>query len=146
MSPPWNTVYRGGVPVAFIDWDPARPVEPLLELADAAWCFVPLDETRGAGSRILDPVRRGRRLRCSSTPMGRERIAVVRAIERSVRRRADLLRFWDLDEKGEADFLESINRDSRGWGRSRRSSSELWREAVGRHLDRHTIEMMAASR
>lgn len=89
-----------------------------------AWC-------RKAG--FSTPVRRGRRLRLFVDAYGvEERIAVVRAIERSVRRRADLLRFWDLDEKGEADFLESINRDSRGWGRSRRSSSELWREAVGR--------------
>ena len=25
---PWNTVYRAGVPVAFIDWDGAGPVDP----------------------------------------------------------------------------------------------------------------------
>jgi aminoglycoside phosphotransferase (APT) family kinase protein len=68
---PWNTVYRGGVPVAFIDWDPARPVEPLLELADAAWCFVPLDETRGAGRQDSRPrYGEGAVSGCSSTPMG----------------------------------------------------------------------------
>jgi hypothetical protein len=39
---PWNTVYRHGVPVAFIDWDAAQPVEPLADLASAAWTFVPL--------------------------------------------------------------------------------------------------------
>jgi Phosphotransferase enzyme family len=39
---PWNTVYRDGVPVAFIDWDAVAPVEPLVELAAAAWAFVPL--------------------------------------------------------------------------------------------------------
>jgi phosphotransferase family enzyme len=39
---PWNTVYQNGVPVAFIDWDAAQPVDPLTELADAAWTFVPL--------------------------------------------------------------------------------------------------------
>jgi hypothetical protein len=39
---PWNTVYRDGVPVAFIDWDAAHPVHPLADLADAAWTFVPL--------------------------------------------------------------------------------------------------------
>src|SRR5262249_8784144 len=26
---PWNTVYRDGAPVAFIDWDGAGPVEPV---------------------------------------------------------------------------------------------------------------------
>lgn len=39
---PHNTVYRDGLPVAFIDWDLAHPLEPILEFADAAWRFVPL--------------------------------------------------------------------------------------------------------
>ena len=39
---PWNTVYRDGIPVAFIDWDSAQPVNPLADLADAAWTFLPL--------------------------------------------------------------------------------------------------------
>lgn len=39
---PWNTVYRDGRPVAFIDWDAAQPVDPLADLAAAAWTFVPL--------------------------------------------------------------------------------------------------------
>ncbi len=43
---PWNTVYRDGIPVAFIDWDSAGPVSPLDDLADAAWTFVPLAPPR----------------------------------------------------------------------------------------------------
>ena len=39
---PWNTVYRDGIPVAFIDWDGAQPAKPLADLADAAWAFLPL--------------------------------------------------------------------------------------------------------
>jgi hypothetical protein len=39
---PWNTVYRDGMPVAFIDWDSAQPADPLTDLAEAAWTFVPL--------------------------------------------------------------------------------------------------------
>ena len=39
---PWNTVYRDGLPVAFIDFDGAQPATPLTDLASAAWGFVPL--------------------------------------------------------------------------------------------------------
>jgi Ser/Thr protein kinase RdoA (MazF antagonist) len=39
---PWNTVYRDGLPVAFIDFDGAAPARPLTDLASAAWSFVPL--------------------------------------------------------------------------------------------------------
>jgi phosphotransferase family enzyme len=39
---PWNTVYRDGLPVGFIDWDAARPATALADLAAAAWSFVPL--------------------------------------------------------------------------------------------------------
>jgi hypothetical protein len=39
---PWNTVYRDGIPVAFIDWDAAQPAEPVADLATAAQAFVPL--------------------------------------------------------------------------------------------------------
>ena len=39
---PHNTVYRGGIPVAFIDWDTIRPDHPLIEFGRAAWKFVPL--------------------------------------------------------------------------------------------------------
>jgi hypothetical protein len=53
---PWNTVYRQGIPVAFIDWDAAQPADPIDDLAAAAWTFVPLappDQLREAG---FDPV------------------------------------------------------------------------------------------
>jgi len=43
---PWNTVYREGMPVAFIDFDAARPVDPVADLADAATTFVPLAPPR----------------------------------------------------------------------------------------------------
>ena len=39
---PHNTVYRRGLPVAFIDWDVMRPNDPLVEFGNAAWHFVPL--------------------------------------------------------------------------------------------------------
>jgi len=39
---PHNTVYRGGLPVAFIDWDTIRPDDPIIEFGAAAWKYVPL--------------------------------------------------------------------------------------------------------
>ena len=34
---PWNIVARGGKPVALIDWETAGPMDPMVELAQAAW-------------------------------------------------------------------------------------------------------------
>ena len=39
---PYNTVYRGGVPAAFIDWDFAAPGPREWDVAYALWRFVPL--------------------------------------------------------------------------------------------------------
>lgn len=52
---PWNTVYRDGVPVAFIDFDAARPVEPIIELAAAAWAYVPLAPARRLREAGFEP-------------------------------------------------------------------------------------------
>ena len=53
---PWNTVYRNGMPVAFIDWDAAQPIEPLADLASAAWTFVPLAPPEQLTEAGFDPV------------------------------------------------------------------------------------------
>lgn len=60
---PWNSVYRSGLPVALIDWDSARPDEPILDLATAAWHFVPLVDEREARALGYAGVEYGRRLR-----------------------------------------------------------------------------------
>jgi hypothetical protein len=39
---PWNTVYRGGLPVAFLDWDLAAPGTRLWDVAWAVYRYVPL--------------------------------------------------------------------------------------------------------
>ena len=41
---PHNTVYRAGLPVAFIDWDTIRPNDPIIEFGSAAWKYVPLGD------------------------------------------------------------------------------------------------------
>ncbi len=39
---PWNTLFRGGRPVALIDWDSAAPGTRLWDLGYLAWHWVPL--------------------------------------------------------------------------------------------------------
>src|SRR5215469_8385255 len=53
---PWNTAYRHGTPVGFIDWDAAQPVDPLVELADAACAFVPPAPPRQLREAGFDPL------------------------------------------------------------------------------------------
>jgi len=53
---PGNTVFRGGLPVAFIDWDLAGPGLRVQDVAHVCWQFVPL----GPGVAVVDAVRRVR--------------------------------------------------------------------------------------
>ncbi len=61
---PRNTVFRGGRPVAFLDWDLASPAPPAWDLAQAAWQFAPLSDDAGcARNGWSSPPDRARRLR-----------------------------------------------------------------------------------
>jgi Ser/Thr protein kinase RdoA (MazF antagonist) len=44
---PRNTVFRGGIPVAFVDFDLASPAPPAWDVAHLAWQFVPLADDAG---------------------------------------------------------------------------------------------------
>ena len=44
---PRNTVFRGGRPVAFVDFDLAFPAPPAWDVAHLAWQFVPLADDEG---------------------------------------------------------------------------------------------------
>jgi Ser/Thr protein kinase RdoA (MazF antagonist) len=44
---PRNTVFRGGIPVAFLDFDLASPARPAWDVAHLAWQFVPLADDEG---------------------------------------------------------------------------------------------------
>lgn len=64
---PWNTVFREGVPVAFIDWDTAAPGPRARDLGLAAWRWVPFcrdEKSRAIGlpTGIADKRRRFRLL------------------------------------------------------------------------------------
>jgi Phosphotransferase enzyme family len=83
---PWNTVYRDGIPVAFIDWDSAGPVSPLADLADAAWTFVPLAPPRQLTEAGFNPLPDlPARLRMFVEAYGlTDRKAILPALERSM--------------------------------------------------------------
>jgi thiamine kinase-like enzyme len=80
---PYNTIYAGARPQAFIDWDLARPDPPAWDLAHAVWSFVPLYTDEDC-ARIGLPIRpRGARLRLLCDGYGLEQresfLDVVRA-------------------------------------------------------------------
>ena len=81
---PWNTVYDGHLPFAFIDWDFAAPASRLWDVAYAAWRFVPLyyDGLPG-GDGHPDSADQARRLRLFCDEYGLEdRTALLGTIER----------------------------------------------------------------
>ncbi|HXT93441.1 MAG TPA: phosphotransferase [Trebonia sp.] len=53
---PWNIVARDGLPVAFIDWETAGPVDPLVELAQLAWLNAKLYDDIVAQVERLPPL------------------------------------------------------------------------------------------
>ncbi|GAA3455400.1 aminoglycoside phosphotransferase family protein [Dactylosporangium matsuzakiense] len=112
---PWNTVYRGGVPVAFIDWDAAGPVRPLDELAAAAWEFVPLappEQLREAGFDPLPDI--GARLRLFTDAYGlRDRRAIGPALQRSRLLAAERVKHAPVDAAQAAEALEHRARELR---------------------------------
>lgn len=62
---PWNTVFREGVPVAFIDWDTAAPGPRVWDLGFIAWHWVPFwhDELCQAAGLPIGVAEKARRLR-----------------------------------------------------------------------------------
>ena len=53
---PWNIVARDGLPVAFIDWETAGPVDSMVELAQLAWLNAKLYDDIVAGIEQLPPL------------------------------------------------------------------------------------------
>jgi hypothetical protein len=111
---PWNTVYVNGLPTAFIDWDSLRPDTPLLDLASAAWHFVPLadePETTSLGFGIIDY---GERLRVFLDAYGlEERSGFVNALQAAKQRETENVRFWNLAASGAADHIGGVAHDLR---------------------------------
>jgi aminoglycoside phosphotransferase (APT) family kinase protein len=107
---PWNTVYRDGRPAAFIDFDSAGPVDPVDELAAAAWAFVPLAPDRRLREAGFDPVpdlprRLGLFVDAYGLP---DRRAVLPALRRSVLAGAERIATWPLSPAETAASLEYL--------------------------------------
>jgi Phosphotransferase enzyme family len=105
---PWNTVYRDGIPAAFIDWDSAQPVEPLTELAAAACAFVPLAPPGQLTEAGFDPLPDlPARLRVFVDSYGlADRKAIIPALPRSVLAGAERIMYWPA---GAADAARSLD-------------------------------------
>lgn len=87
---PWHTVARDGVPVGFIDWTLAGPVDRLDEVAAAAWWHVQLhDDDVAERHGLPDAVTRARQLRLFldgyELPTADRTVLVSRMIEFAVR-------------------------------------------------------------
>jgi hypothetical protein len=112
---PHNTVYRGGLPVAFIDWDGARPNEPLLEFGMAAWWHVPLmDDSYCAEMGFAESPDRPRRLRLFADAYGADGDELFEAVREAKQREAERPRYWPgMTAAIVAEFLSHIVRELR---------------------------------
>jgi hypothetical protein len=106
---PWNAVYRDGMPFALIDFDSARPDTPLLDLASAAWHFVPLADAKTVRVLGFEEVAYGERLRLFLDAYGlADRSAFAEALQRVKTREASYPLFWRLGPAATASYLDHV--------------------------------------
>lgn len=108
-----NTVYRGGVPVALIDWDSIRPNNPLVEFGVAAWNYVPLGTDQYFASSGFE--RRPdltRRLAIFAREYGVvDRDAVGWAVQQGKQRSVEAMRYWPITPVDASRFLDIVAAD-----------------------------------
>ena len=119
---PWNVVSRDGLPVAFIDWEYAGPMDPLVDLAECAWLNVQLhDDDVAARQGLGPPEHRARQLRLLLDGYGlppAERPGFVQLmIDVAVLDAA-----WEAIEAG----LAPGSADPRAWAVAWRARSAAW--------------------
>jgi hypothetical protein len=121
---PWNIVARDGMPVAFIDWETAGPVAPLVELAQLAWLNAKLHDDVVAGIEHLPPV----------ADRARQLAAIADAYGLTARQRLGLLdqiiEFVIVDAAAEADDAkvspDTTRHPTALWGMAWRARSAAW--------------------
>ena len=88
---PWNTIFTGTHPVAFIDWDFAAPAPRTWDIAYALWRYGPLYADESIGT----PAERARRIVLFCDAYGlRERQVLIATIERREQVLYDTLAAW----------------------------------------------------
>lgn len=121
---PWNIVARDGLPVAFIDWETAGPVDPLVELAQLAWLNAKLHDDIVAGIEQLPP----------AADRARQLAAIADAYGLAARQRRALLEqiieFAIADAAHEADDARVVpdmtSHPVALWGIAWRTRSAAW--------------------
>lgn len=112
---PWNTVYRQGLPVALIDWDSCQPLERIVDVAFAAWAYVPLaPPSRLVEAGFSSDVDVGDRLRVFVDTYGIEdRRLILPALHSAGLIAAERVRFWPISSADAAKALDLIAADLR---------------------------------
>jgi hypothetical protein len=118
---PWNIVAREGLPVGFIDWEFAGPVDRLDEVAQVAWLNAQLhDDVVAARNQLPSPEARARQLGLFAAAYGlaqRERAELVtRMVELAIRDAAN-----ELDDPAGLNIAKAD-----GWGLAWRVRSAAW--------------------
>jgi hypothetical protein len=99
---PWNIIAKDGLPVAFIDWDNAGPVDAMWELAQVVWLNAQLhDDDVVALNQLPEPVDRARQgaiiLDGYGLPRGDREGFVDTMIEFAIRSARDEAVSWHVD-------------------------------------------------
>jgi hypothetical protein len=124
---PANTIYRDGLPTAFVDWDLAAPGSREWDVAYALWRFVPLYSDDDCERLGFPVVPRGPRIRifCDAYRLEHRKTVIA-----TVRKRQ-----------------RSLYETARAWGREGRPGwSDVWRDTRGRQwlgsidLDANRVE------
>jgi hypothetical protein len=110
---PHNTVYRSGLPVAFIDWDTIRPDDPIVELGAAVWKYVPLgDDAFFRASDFETRPALGRRVALFARAYGVHDRATIRwALHQAKQRSLDAARYFPLTPAQGAAELRRVAAD-----------------------------------
>lgn len=124
---PWNIVAVNGRPVAFIDWEYAGPVDPLVELAQCCWLNAKLHDDIVAELEGLPSVEeRARQLRAIvdgyELPAALRRSMVERIIEFTVCATA-----WEADDLGVMPVANAADFDPQvPWALAWRARAAAW--------------------
>jgi len=126
---PWNTIFRDGSPVAFIDWDLASPGLRVWDAAFVLWHFVPMygDEkcSRLGCATTLDERARRARSFCDASGFPPSKSLISAVIQRQKRARQ---RIRTLADQGHASYVG------------------LWQSGVGEAILREVAFVEANSR